>query len=233
MVALLDDGASKRAIRWQSSVTSSSPISSSSDDAAAATTETGKKNRRVALAVYRQLLRWTSQSPYKEVPLSSIVPPIRLAIPEYIDAARVQALAQVIKTDRPNHHDTVQHQRIRNLLPAQTEIEENSHIRVPIHRLADLERLVRAIFRINSEPTDHDKKRMSVAFTAVRSLNEMTSDLQEIQDSRQDHQNRENVKFHIGQGGSFLKSLAVKKSRYFSHFSHTPASSFSLSLCVF
>jgi len=119
-------------------------------------------------------------------------------------------------------------ERARRLLPRKTELEPQS-MTVPIHSSSDLKGFFQVIFRLNKGHADHDaavagdfdgaktlmttssstrnvvdnpeylKQRISVAFEALKSLNQFTGVIEELKERRDAHIDRHNVEFRIGQ----------------------------------
>jgi hypothetical protein len=130
-------------------------------------------NQRIALALYRQVLRWCD-STEDHFPLSYFVPPIYLKPPQ-LDEERLRLLATGDDKlpVRPS------------MFPPQTKIEENQ-ITCPIHSSDDIKSYARAVFRMNEGPTspENQKERISAAFDGIKSLSELTGLLEKLKEYR-------------------------------------------------
>lgn len=153
--------------------------------------------QKISIFVYRQLLR-CCKSIDKDIPLSSIFPPITVSAPDQIDSVRMELLAQ---EDVQVVRDPVV-ERARKLLPKNTEYKK-THMLVPIRSADDITQFVREIFRLNSrEPPEpeYQKVRLSMALQLLKSMkNEFQVQLLGLKADRKKHMDRRNVKFKIGQ----------------------------------
>lgn len=151
---------------------------------------------RIARTLYRQMLRWTQTIP-ADLPLSSLLPPVTLQPPEEINAYRLEVLA----AGADDMGDTAI-VRARQFLPQRIQIKPHQ-LTCLIMNSRDLANLIRVLFRMNSgnevKDRDHLKDRQKAAFTALKSLNELTARLDSVQNERRRHEDRSNVDFTIGQ----------------------------------
>ena len=71
-----------------------------------------------------------------------------------------------------------------------------------MHTSEDAENLFRVVFRMNAEISSPEmlKYQISMAFDALKSLNELTSALKSFKEQRESHLDRTGVLYHIGQG---------------------------------
>lgn len=157
-------------------------------------------SRKIARTLYRQLLRWCRATD-SNIPLVSIIPPIHLQAPEQIDLVRFQALAKGDRVYTKEDDCTVQYAQSR--LPRQTMYTSNG-MTIPLHSIQDVSNVIHAVYRINSKElvdynVEHQKQRITLAFEALKTLNELTTRIEVLQSRRQEHSNRDNVTFHIGQ----------------------------------
>ena len=161
----------------------------------AITEDASRPSRRISLTLYRQLLRWCKATD-PALPLASFVPPVHLCAPEQVDPFRMEVLSQT-----SGDIDDMAVRRARHLLPDKTYLKRSS-MTVPIASALDLHHFFQAIFRLNSGATSasvHRKQQISVAFEALKSLNEMTGGIQSLLLRRKRHELRDNVAFHVGQ----------------------------------
>ena len=147
----------------------------------------------VVIALYRQLLRWC-QSTDPRIPLAHYIPPVHLQAPQ-IDAEALM----ILKND--NDDDSIQ-----QLLPSTAMIHNHDdgttlQLTCPIQNSTDVRDLFRAMFRLHSKSTtkDDQKQRITTAFEALKSLNELTEALDVLQQHRIQHSNRQGVQFRVGQ----------------------------------
>lgn len=149
------------------------------------TTTTGQN--RLGRTLYRQLLRWCKDTG-SEIPLSSYVPPVT-TMPPIVDEGALKRLSEG------------KEEAIRNLLPSNTIFEDNM-MTVPLRKASDIQNFFRAVYRMNmnSDVTaEVQKQRVSMAFETLKSVNELTGALEDIQKEREKHLNREGVHFSVGQ----------------------------------
>ena len=148
--------------------------------------------QRIALTLYRQLLRWCNGTE-DEIPLSYYIPPIYMQPPQ-IDATILANLA----SDSKNDFEV----QLMSMFPPST-IVDSHQLTVPIRNASDAKAFFRSIFRLNaSNTTDPElqKQQITLAFEALKSLNELNEALQELRNNREHHQNRENIRYRVGQG---------------------------------
>lgn len=155
---------------------------------------------RISRTLYRQIIQWCNTTD-PQVPLQ--FPPIHITSPEQVDAYRLELLAlqqdAASSSNDDDDDDAIAVNRARRCLPAHTEIHRTS-LTVPIHSVHDLRNFVRALYRLNQqEPFDlnHDKQRISVAFEALKSLNELTGRIQATKERRRRHEQRNNAELGV------------------------------------
>ena len=139
--------------------------------------------RRVSLALYRQLLRWCTETD-EDIPLSFFIPPVYMKEPQ-IDVGRLAVLSD----------------KERLLFPSNSILETN-HITCPIHNSEDARKFFRAVFRVNHAPTKDpqvQKQRVTLAFEGIRSLNTLSQGLHGLKLNRAKHVLRDGVDFRVGQ----------------------------------
>ena len=149
--------------------------------------------QRVSIALYRQLLRWCDTTE-GNVPLSFYIPPIFLQPPQ-IDEKSLSALADGSDSLRVN----------LSMFPSKT-LVDSKKLACPIKNSADVRAFFRSIFRLNAAESSADmqKQRISLAFEAIKSLNELTEALADLKNNSQEHTNREGVNFRVGEGKILL-----------------------------
>lgn len=98
--------------------------------------------------------------------------------PEQVDASRLKALHSIAASGGKTSDQDPVVTRAWQLLTEKADIKEKS-LTVPVHSSDTLSRFFRAIFRLNMAAEDvdtsFDKKRVSEAFDALKSLNELSS----------------------------------------------------------
>jgi hypothetical protein len=168
-------------------------------------TAAGGKQQRISLALYRQLLRWCDTTE-DNVPLSFYIPPITLQPPQ-IDEKTLSALAAGTSDDDDDDDDD---KRVKlSMFPPNTLVDSKKLVS-PITNAADVRAFFRSIFRVNataeesSKVLDLQKQRISLAFEAIKSLNELTLSLADLKKNSQEHTNREGVNFRVGEGKILL-----------------------------
>ena len=145
-------------------------------------------NSRLGRTLYRQLMRWCKATD-KALPLSSFVPPVTLK-PPHVEETSLIELAS------PDEYWS----KVSQLLPAKSKVEPHQ-ITIPIHNSQDAANFFRVIFRMNKVATPETfKQRVSVAFEALKSLNELTGGLNALREQRDKHLDRTGVLYHVGQG---------------------------------
>ncbi|CAJ1954524.1 unnamed protein product [Cylindrotheca closterium] len=143
---------------------------------------------RITVALYRQLLQW-SNSVKDDVPLNYYIPPVYLSPPR-IDRDTLRLMS--VKSGDSKV--------AASIFPKNTIVKDDQLV-VPIRNSADVKKLFRGVFRLNSKPANPDKQkeRISVAFDGLKSLNELSKALEDLGKEREKHLDRENVKYHVGQ----------------------------------
>lgn len=143
-------------------------------------------HKRISLALYRQLLRWCNDTD-KDIPLSQAIPPIHFSPPQ-INAESLAGIMQRTESSR--------------IFSPQTSETNKSGITVhAVPTSEDAKQIVKAIFRMNATTINEQdtKDQVSYAFEWIKTLNELTQQLEEMKEKRTKHQNREGVKFRVGQ----------------------------------
>lgn len=144
--------------------------------------------KRISLALYRQLLRWCNETD-KDIPLGAALPPIHFSPPQ-IDADSLKGMIE----DSANNHSTI--------FTPQTSVVNKSGIAVHVVPSShEAKEIVKAIFRMNAATSNEQGRRdqVSLAFEWIKNLNELTHQLDEMKKRRQQHENREGVQFRVGQ----------------------------------
>lgn len=146
-------------------------------------------NGRLGRNLYRQLIRWCRNTD-KMIPLSSFVPPVTLK-PPHVEEESLQKLA--------SHDADFQH--VSGLLPSNSKVEAHQ-MTVPVANSKDAESLFRVVFRMNQGDASQEvfKQRISTAFEALKSLNQLTGGLTSLQEQREKHLDRDGVLYHVGEG---------------------------------
>jgi hypothetical protein len=157
--------------------------------------DSGKQ--RISLTLYRQLLRWCDYTS-DDIPLSFYVPPIYIQSPQ-VDQ---QGLSDLVEAAAAKDSiDDVKNKKIQRVTLPFNSIIQTKQLACPVHTSADAKAFFRAIFRLNASQADGDlqKQRISLAFEALKSLNELTQTLETLKQSQQSHMDRSNVYFRVGQ----------------------------------
>ena len=181
--------------RYSSTSTTSSTKSSQPPDP-------GRKQKRLPLTLYRQLLQWCNTTE-AGIPLEAFIEPISLAPPQ-LDANKLEELKKVFQTQKNDTTTTTTTSgimaRVSSFLPDNTKLQGNS-LNVGIKNTHELKNLIRAMFRLNIDTSDEDarKKRISFAFQTLRSLNELSTSLDDLNKHRNDHIDRGEVQYFVGQ----------------------------------
>lgn len=157
-------------------------------------------NRRIILTLYRQMMQWCNKID-KEIPLSNYVPPLYLTAPDQLHPENLRLYYEQQQGEQAGN----------NLFPTKTEIAEK-HITCLIHNSKDAKKLLRAVFKLNSDhglvkeaqasttaPEVDSKMRIEHAFDGIKSMNELSGILDSLQFKRTQHMDREDVKYHVGQ----------------------------------
>ncbi len=164
-------------------------------------------HKRISLALYRQLLRWCDGTD-KDIPLSQSVPPIHFSPPQI----NADSVAEIIQTsantsesktdnDSKSSMDLLSSQYSRVFSPQTSEIKKSGITVHSVPTSEDAKQIVKAIFRLNASTNDAQdrKEQVSFAFEWIKTLNELTHQLEEMKENRRKHQNREGVEFRVGQ----------------------------------
>ena len=179
------------------------------------------KQQQLARTLYRQLLRWC-QVTGDDIPLAPFMEPVDVQPPQ-VDEAQLKALQQYRDAKTTTTTSTIdQHQQQHNddrmlqfvhqiLLPLNCRIDAE-HLIVFVNNASDVKHLLRAVYRLNNNnnstqtAVDHPaaeallKKRVTFAFQTLRTLNELSAALDDLNEHRQTHMDRgEDVKFYVGQ----------------------------------
>lgn len=119
--------------------------------------------------------------------MSHFIPPVSLSPPE-IEASRLKEL--------------LSSEELRAQFPPKSIFKERSIIS-PIHNASMAKLFFRAVFRLNKDTpggsAEHQKIRVSLAFDALRSLNELTGAIETLEKKRALHIDRNGVTFGVGQ----------------------------------
>jgi len=167
-------------------------------------------HKRITLTLYRQLLRWCDDTD-KDIPLSQSVPPIHFSPPQ-INSDSLKGLIEasgIINNnnggdddDDPISSNHLVSSPYSSILFSRTSVVKKTGVTVhSVPSSGDAKQIVNAVFRMNAITTDErDKKdQMSIAFEWIKTLNELTQQLEEMKAKRRKHQNREGVNFRVGQ----------------------------------
>lgn len=144
--------------------------------------------KRISLALYRQLLRWCNETD-KDIPLGAALPPIHFSPPQ-IEADSLKGMIE----DSSNNHSTI--------FSPQTSVVNKSGIAVHVVPSShEAKEIVKTIFRMNAATSNEQDRRdqVSLAFEWIKNLNELTHQLDEMKKRRHQHENREGVQFRVGQ----------------------------------
>ena len=139
-------------------------------------------NSRLGRNLYRQLIRWCKNTD-KAIPLSSFIPPVTLK-PPHVEQASLQNWQHFSGLALPPNSKVQAHQ-----------------MTVPIANSEDAANLFRVVFRMNRGETNHEvfKQRISTAFEALKSLNQLSSGLASLLEQREKHLDRDGVLYCVGQ----------------------------------
>eukprot|EP00934_Nitzschia_sp_Nitz4_P007934 Nitzschia sp. Nitz4//scaffold20_size174350//19231//21539//NITZ4_002080-RA/size174350-processed-gene-0.260-mRNA-1//1//CDS//3329541743//7924//frame0 len=142
--------------------------------------------KRVSLALYRQLLRWCNEND-EDLPLSHFVPPVYMAPPQ-VDADKLKEYAAS--------------EELKAHFPPKSIITD-ANITCPIHTTKAAKDFFRVVFRLNGGTQDinpdHQKEQVTLAFEAIRSLNELSTALVTLKRNRASHSIQDHVQFQVGQ----------------------------------
>jgi hypothetical protein len=101
-----------------------------------------------------------------------------------------------------------------SMFPPNT-VVDSKKLACPIKNSADVRAFFRSIFRLNAAESNADlqKQRISLAFEAIKSLNELTEALEDLKKNSEGRTNREGVNFRVGEGKILLgvRELVIKK----------------------
>ena len=162
--------------------------------------EPGRKQKRLPLTLYRQLLQWCNTTE-AGIPLEAFIEPISLEPPQ-LDSSKLEELKEMFPTPKTVNDATTSDlmAQVSSLLPANTKVQGNS-LKVGIQNTHELRNLIRAMFRLNANTTAEEarKKRISFAFQTLRSLNELSTSLDDLNKHRNDHIDRDEVQYYVGQ----------------------------------
>lgn len=161
---------------------------------------------RLSRALYRQLLQWcsTRQKIDPSIPLSLLVAPVHLTAPAEVDSYRCELLAHNFYEERQSASpeedaDAADVRWARKLLPSRAQVKP-TQLTAPIDSISDLKNLFGVIYRLNRRgKTEYQKERITAAFEALKSLNQLTGGLDSIHSRREQHADRDGVKFRVGQ----------------------------------
>eukprot|EP00978_Attheya_sp_CCMP212_P011254 scaffold27646_cov42-Attheya_sp.AAC.1 len=165
------------------------------------------QSARLERTLYRQLIKWCRVAGWN-VPLDAI-PPVTL-IPPRIDAQALHSFSQKRENANQDDDDMLY---MNDLLPPGSVVEDGKMV-LPVRHVRDIERVIRLAYRLNhpshTEPmTTHTSSsssstirqdRVSLAFDAMKSLNQLTDALDQKKKSRSQHMDRTGVPYFVGQG---------------------------------
>jgi heat shock protein HspQ len=166
-------------------------------------------HKRIALMLYRQLLRWCDETD-KNIPLSQSIPPIHMSPPQ-INPDSLLALIEssgILKSTNASENDdgvkskSVESSPYSSVFSPRTSSIEKSGITIhSVPTSAEAKEIVKAVFRMNASTIEEQdrKNQLSLAFEWIKTLNELTQQLEEMKTNRRNHQNREGVDFRVGQ----------------------------------
>lgn len=155
-------------------------------------------NDRLGRNLYRQLIQWCRNTD-NIIPLSSFVPPVTLK-PPHVDQESLEKLSQ---------QETADWQYVSTLLPPNSKVQSHQ-MTVPILNSNDAANLFRVVFRMNNvqdASAEEYKQRISTAFEALKSLNQLTGGLKSLQQERERHLDRTGVLYRVGQGKNIYCAL--------------------------
>jgi hemimethylated DNA binding protein len=153
-------------------------------------------NARLTKTLYRQLLRWCQEAP-ATIPLTHLLPPVHLAAPAEVNADALRALADSSSSLHPNNSNAGQD--LRRLLPTHARIQA-TQLTLAIARVADIRGLLRAVFRLNRPyEASYQQERLTATFTTLKSLNDLSPELEALEANREAHGDRTGVQYKVGQ----------------------------------
>mmetsp|Transcript_324 Transcript_324/g.521 ORF Transcript_324/g.521 Transcript_324/m.521 type:complete len:521 (+) Transcript_324:85-1647(+) len=181
---------------------------------------------RLGKTLYRQIIRWcdrTGQVPFDPIPPVTLIPP--LVNQTVLQQVANEWTFRRIESSTPNlninpaetsrlHANGV----ILDYLPRESLVEQKKMV-LPIRNASSLRGIVRAVFRMNrlGEFPEYDteckedvkgfgdnndeavKKRIQLAFEAMKSLNDLSAMLEERELEREAHWDNAGVQFFVGQ----------------------------------
>lgn len=122
-----------------------------------------------------------------------MIPPLNLTAPVQIDPYNVELLHNPVMRDPLV-------ERCRNMLPVNT-VFMRQNLTVPIRTVNDVRNTLRAVFRLNRDSPElegHMKDRTTLALDILKSLNQLSGNLNNLQELREKHLDRTDVIYHIG-----------------------------------
>ena len=169
-----------------------------------------RKQKRLPLTLYRQLLQWC-RATEAGIPLEAFIEPIHLAPPQ-LDSDKLLELKEYYDAHKDNGASAPSTSaataslisKVSGMLPPKSRLESDILTVVGIRNTNELRNLVRAMFRLNSQTATEEsrKKRISFAFQTLRSLNELSDSLDDLNRHRSDHVDRGEegvIQYHVGQ----------------------------------
>mmetsp|Transcript_7676 Transcript_7676/g.19122 ORF Transcript_7676/g.19122 Transcript_7676/m.19122 type:complete len:806 (-) Transcript_7676:887-3304(-) len=171
------------------------PSSSAEDNS-----HTISAHKRIAFTLYRELLRWCDEID-NNIPLSQSFPPVHLSPPQ-IDSGGLKGLVATLGKGEDGNDDPSPKHDSSGIFSSRTcSVKESGIVVHSVPTSVEAKELLRAVFRINANTTDeHDsKEQLSLAFEWIKALNELKQRIEEMKVKRAEHENREAVKFRIGQ----------------------------------
>jgi len=161
--------------------------------------------KRIVLMLYRQLLRWCDETD-KDIPLSQSIPPIHLSPPQIYSGSLkglIESSGNISNSSGGvDDDDHLVPSPYSSVFSRRTSVVNKAGITIhSVPSSGDIKQIVKAVFQMNALTTDeHDKKdQVSMAFEWIKTLNELTQQLEEMKMKRRKHQNRECVNFRVGQ----------------------------------
>lgn len=124
------------------------------------------------------------------------MPPVTLK-PPHVEQESLAKLAASSSSDAADW------QYLHDLLPPNSKVESHQ-MTVPIANANDAAKFFHVVFSMNNQADENVsqqvfKQRISTAFEALKSLNQLTSELTSIEQQREKHLDRTGVFFHVGQ----------------------------------
>jgi hemimethylated DNA binding protein len=194
----------RRRIHWQVVNNSVCSFSSSTTN----NTSIDRKTTRLGRTLYRKLLQWCHNT-NPEMPLRHFIEPFSISPPQNLDQDKFQAILDYHDLDVSMVSPLIA--AVYPMLPPHTSIYKE-HIACQIHTVAHLKSLIRAMFRLNSQSTltstvgteqqlnDVQKARIAYAFQTLRTLNELSEALADLNMHRLNHSERgDDISYFVGQ----------------------------------